>query len=112
MTTEAAIKFFGGVKRLSEALNGGAHGLGKPRMAVQSIYGWGEFPPNQRQFEIEIKTGGALKVEERLKTAPTKRTRKKVPRRAAATETPDGTNESSISVDDFMKHLSGDMPNP
>jgi len=112
MTTDAAIRHFGGVRQLSEALKGGAHGFGDRAIAVQSIYLWGEFPPRYRQFEIEIQTGGALKVEERLKAVPTKRTRKKIPRRAAATETPDGTNQSSISVGDFFKHLSGDMPNP
>jgi hypothetical protein len=56
MTTKQAIKHFGGVSKLRDAL----HGL-KSR---QAIYQWGKTPPYLRQVEIEKLTNGALKAQQ------------------------------------------------
>lgn len=53
MTTKQAIKYFGSVKALSEALSIWPHG----------IYRWGDSPPKLRQFEIERITDGELKAD-------------------------------------------------
>lgn len=53
MTTKEAIDFFGGVKLLAEALSIWPH----------VIYRWGENPPMARQYELQVKSGGKLKVE-------------------------------------------------
>lgn len=53
MTTEQAIEYFGGRKQLAAALGIWPHNISR----------WGEYPPLPRQFEIEIKTDGALKIE-------------------------------------------------
>lgn len=50
--TKDAIEYFGGTKKLAEALEIWPH----------VIYRWGEFPPMARQYEIEVKTGGKLKA--------------------------------------------------
>lgn len=51
MRTENVIAFYKGTTRAAKAL--GIH--------RSSIYQWGEFVPQERQFEIEVKTGGLLK---------------------------------------------------
>jgi hypothetical protein len=53
MTTKEAIAHFGGIKELASVLNIWAH----------VIYRWGDHPPKARQYELEVKTGGALKAE-------------------------------------------------
>lgn len=53
MTTKQAIEYFGGIKQLAAELNIWAH----------VIYRWGEYPPMGRQYELEVKTNGALKAE-------------------------------------------------
>lgn len=53
MTTDQAIKWFGGVARLAKALG----------CARQTPYTWGQYPPNERQHQIEHVTGGELKAE-------------------------------------------------
>lgn len=53
MTTEEAKKHFGGVKGLADALGIWPHNISR----------WGEHPPMQRQYEIEVKSGGKLKAE-------------------------------------------------
>jgi len=55
MTTKEAINHYGGVKQLAEALGIWPH----------VIYRWGDTPPKARQYELEVKTGGALRVEDR-----------------------------------------------
>jgi len=54
MTTQDAIEHFGGIKQLAQALD----------IYPQAIYQWGERPPLARQYEIEIKTKGALQADE------------------------------------------------
>ena len=51
MKTEDAIKYFGGVKQLADALD----------IWPQVIYRWGDRPPQSRQYELEVKTKGQLK---------------------------------------------------
>ena len=53
MTTEEAKKYYGGIKPLAEALDIWPH----------VIYRWGSHPPMARQYELQVKTGGALKAE-------------------------------------------------
>lgn len=53
MTTDEAVNFFGGRKELADALG----------IWPQGIYTWGHYPPNGRQYELEIKTKGKLKAE-------------------------------------------------
>lgn len=53
MTTEEAIKHYGGIKQLADALSIWPH----------VIYRWGHNPPMARQYEIQVKTGGKLKVQ-------------------------------------------------
>ena len=53
MTTQQAIDFFGGLKYLAQALD----------LYPQAIQHWGEYPPNGRQYELEVKTYGKLKAE-------------------------------------------------
>lgn len=50
MKTEDVIKTVGGMRVLCEML----------RCHRSSVYQWGEFVPEARQYEIEIKTGGEL----------------------------------------------------
>lgn len=54
MKTKEAIEFFGGIKRLAEALDIWPH----------VIYRWGDHPPKARQYELQVKTGGKLRVED------------------------------------------------
>ena len=53
MTTKEAIEYYGGIKQLAAKLGIWAH----------VIYRWGEYPPIGRQYELEVKTNGALKAE-------------------------------------------------
>jgi transcriptional repressor of cell division inhibition gene dicB len=52
MTTKEAIEYYGGRKALADALG----------VWPQVIYTWGEYPPMARQYELEVKTDGALKA--------------------------------------------------
>lgn len=53
MTTEEAIHHYGSKRALAEALGVWPH----------VIYKWGQHPPMARQYEMEVKTGGALRAE-------------------------------------------------
>lgn len=53
MTTQEAIDYFKGRKELAHALGIWPH----------TTYKWGEFPPLNKQYEIEVKTEGKLKAE-------------------------------------------------
>ena len=55
MKTKTAIKHFGGVTKLVDALEG--------ITTRQAIYAWGKYPPIGRQYQIESITGGVLKAE-------------------------------------------------
>lgn len=50
MKTQDAIDHFGGLKKLADALG----------VWPQVIYQWGDTPPMGRQYELEVRTGGAL----------------------------------------------------
>ena len=52
MTTKEAVKHFGGVKQLADALG----------IWPQAVYAWGIFPPASKQYELEVKTNGELKA--------------------------------------------------
>jgi hypothetical protein len=54
MTKDQAVKHFGTQVKLAEALGIKSQG---------SIAGWGEFPPELRQLQIESLTKGALRAE-------------------------------------------------
>lgn len=54
MTTDEAVQFFGGLKKLADALG----------VWPQVIYKWGERPPMARQYEIQVKTEGKLRADE------------------------------------------------
>jgi hypothetical protein len=53
MTTQEAIQHYGGIRRLAEEL----------KVWPQVIYSWGDRPPMGRQYELEVKTEGALKAD-------------------------------------------------
>jgi hypothetical protein len=53
MTTQEAVDYFGGIKKLAAELGIWAH----------VIYRWGAYPPKARQYELEVKTKGKLKAE-------------------------------------------------
>ena len=53
MKTQEAIDYFGGLRKLAEAMD----------VWPQVIYQWGETPPMGRQYELEVKTGGKLKAD-------------------------------------------------
>lgn len=53
MTTKDAIAYYGSIKALADALGIWPH----------VIYRWGEHPPIARQYELEVKTKGALRAE-------------------------------------------------
>lgn len=55
MKTSDAVKHFGGVKPLADALGIWPHNISR----------WGDYPPPARQYEIEVKTGGKLRAEMR-----------------------------------------------
>lgn len=52
MKTKDAIAYYGDIKKLAAALD----------MWPHSIYRWGEYVPLARQYELQIKTNGKLKV--------------------------------------------------
>ena len=52
MTTQEAIDYFGGRRQLAEMLG----------VWPQVIYGWKDEPPMARQYELEVKTNGALRA--------------------------------------------------
>lgn len=54
MKTKQCIEYFGGVARLAHTL----------RIWPQSIYTWGEYPPIGKQYEIHVKSGGRLAVDD------------------------------------------------
>ena len=53
MKTEEAIAYFGSLKKLADTLD----------VWPQVIYKWGDTPPMGRQYELEVKTAGALKAD-------------------------------------------------
>ena len=53
MKTKEATDFYGGIKQLAEALDIWPH----------VIYRWGDSPPMARQYELEVKTNGALRAD-------------------------------------------------
>ena len=53
MTTKEVINHFGSVKAVGHFLN----------IEPTAVRLWGERPPKGRQFELELRTGGALKVD-------------------------------------------------
>lgn len=53
MTTNQAVRYFGGKKELASALDIWPHNIAR----------WGRRPPLKRQYELEIMTGGALKAD-------------------------------------------------
>jgi hypothetical protein len=55
MKTKEAIEYFGSLKKLADELG----------VWPQVIYSWGEYPPKSRQYELEVKTNGTLKAEDR-----------------------------------------------
>lgn len=55
MKTRDAVAHYGGIKELAAALGIWPHNVAR----------WGEHPPRQRQYELEVKTGGKLKAEEK-----------------------------------------------
>lgn len=55
MTTQEAIDYFGSVKELAQFLN----------VYPQVIYKWGDVPPYGRQYELEVRTNGQLKADEK-----------------------------------------------
>ena len=57
MKTQEAIDYYGSVKKLADALG----------IWPQTIYTWGETPPMARQYELEVKTEGALKADREAK---------------------------------------------
>jgi hypothetical protein len=58
MKTSEAIEHFGGLKKLADLLG----------IWPQVIYQWGEYPPRGRQYELEIRSEGALKAETEKKS--------------------------------------------
>lgn len=54
MKTSDAIEHFGSQVALKKALK---------LKARQTIHAWGEYPPEGRQYQIEVLTGGKLKAE-------------------------------------------------
>lgn len=67
MRKEEAIKLYGGQSALARALD----------IKQASVAGWGEFPPDARQLQIQRLTKGKLKAEpgcrERLLSPPPKK---------------------------------------
>lgn len=53
MKTQAAVDYYGGIKKLAAVLD----------IWTNTIARWGEYPPMAKQYEIEVKTGGKLKAE-------------------------------------------------
>jgi len=53
VTTYEAKQYYGSIRALAEALDIWPHNISR----------WGEHPPKHRQYELEVKTKGALKAE-------------------------------------------------
>jgi DNA-binding transcriptional regulator YdaS (Cro superfamily) len=53
MKTKDAIDYFGGIKELANFLGIWPHNISR----------WGEFVPDARAYELEVKTEGKLKAE-------------------------------------------------
>jgi hypothetical protein len=53
MTTKEAVKFFGTVQKLADALN----------IKQPAVSQWGEYPPIPRQYQIQVLTKNKLKAE-------------------------------------------------
>jgi hypothetical protein len=53
MTTKEACDHFNGPRGLAEFLGIWPHNISR----------WGEHPPKERQYELEVRTNGALKAE-------------------------------------------------
>lgn len=53
MTTQDAIDHYGSIRRLAAALKIWPH----------AVYRWGKHPPEARQYQLQVLTGGKLKVE-------------------------------------------------
>lgn len=64
MRTKDAIDYFKGPSKLASKLRRQDGQLGINR---QAIYGWGEYPPVGRQYEIEVLTDGELKADDNHK---------------------------------------------
>lgn len=54
MRTKDAIRHYGGIKQLAEALGIWPHNISR----------WGEEVPKARAYELEVKTGGKLRAED------------------------------------------------
>ena len=52
MTTDEAVKLWGGQTRLAKALG----------ITRDAIYKWGQYPPMATQFQIMVLSGGRLSV--------------------------------------------------
>jgi hypothetical protein len=53
MTMQEALNHYGSRKRLADELG----------LWPQTVYAWGDSIPLPRQYEIEVRTGGALKAD-------------------------------------------------
>lgn len=53
MKTAHAIRFYGSVAKLADALN----------ITPQAVYDWGDLVPRGRAFELQVLTRGELKAE-------------------------------------------------
>lgn len=53
MTTKEAIEHFGSVRQLAHAID----------LATAAIYQWSEYPPELRQYQLEVLTRGKLKAQ-------------------------------------------------
>jgi hypothetical protein len=52
MKTQDAVDYYGGIKELAQELGIWPHNIAR----------WGEFVPKSRAYELQVKTGGKLKV--------------------------------------------------
>lgn len=55
MKTQDAVKYYGGVKQLADELGIWPHNISR----------WGETVPKGRAYELQVKTKGKLKAEEK-----------------------------------------------
>lgn len=53
MTMQEVLDHYGSRKQLADALG----------LWPQTVYAWGDVIPLSRQYEIEVRTGGALKAD-------------------------------------------------
>lgn len=53
MTTEQVLAHYGNQMKVAGILN----------ISRQAVNGWGERPPLPKQYELEVKSGGALKAD-------------------------------------------------